>query len=84
MHEEDDDVVQEPERLVVVAADHLEDHFGELLRAQGLGRVQPAVDPDHGPALTRERARLFVGQVFREPEPARDLAVALEVPLVLR
>ena len=83
VHEQDDDVVQNPHRLVVGAADHLVDHLAELLRAERFGGVQAAVDPDDGLALFRERAGLVVGQALGEREPARDLLVAREVLVVL-
>ena len=56
--EEDDALVQETHRLVVGPADHLVDHLGELLRAEHLGRVESAVDPDDRLALPRQPARL--------------------------
>ena len=55
-------VVEEPHRLLVGAADHLVDHLAELLRAERLGGVQAAVDPDDRLAFLRQRARLLVGQ----------------------
>ena len=83
VHREDDHVVQEAQRLRVGAADHLVDRLDQLLRAEHLGGVQPAVDPDHGLAFARERARLIVGQAFGLREPPRDVLVASELLEVL-
>ena len=55
---EDDEVVQETQRLLVGAAHQLIDGLGQLLRAEDFGRVQAAVDPHHRLAFLRERARL--------------------------
>jgi hypothetical protein len=84
VHEQDDAVVQEPHRLLVGAAHHLVDHFAELLGAEHLGGVQAAVDPDDRLSLLRERAGLVVGQSVGVGEPAGDLLVSREVPVVLR
>ena len=50
------------ERLGVGAADQLVDDLDQLVRAEHLGRVQAAVDPDDRLAFLRERVRLIVGQ----------------------
>ena len=84
VHEENDAVVQEAQRLLVVAADHLVDHLGELLGAERLGRVQAAVDPHHRLPFLRQRARLVVGQPLGERQPPRDLLVARKLPVILR
>ena len=63
-------VVQEAQRLVVGAADHLPDVLEQLLRAERFGGVQPAVDPDNGLALLRERAGGVVGQALGAGEAA--------------
>ena len=78
MHEQDDDVIQDPHRLGVGAADHLVDHLAELLRAEHFVGVQAAVDPDDGLALARERAGLLVGEPLSQRETARDLAILRE------
>ena len=51
---EEDDVVQNAERLGVVAADHLPDQLDQVLRADDFGGVQAAVDPDDGLAFGGE------------------------------
>ena len=51
LNAEHDVVVEEAHGLGIGAADHLVDHFHELLRAHRLAGVQSAVDPDHGLAL---------------------------------
>ncbi len=82
--EEDDDVVQDPHRLRIGAAHHLVDHLAELLRAEHFGGVQPAVDPDDGLALARQRSRRVVRESLGEREPHGDLPVALEIAVILR
>ncbi len=63
-----------------VAADHLVDHLAELLRAERLGRVQPAVDPDHRLALPAPaRAPASSVRPFGEREPPRDVLVRRQV-----
>ena len=60
-------------RLGVVAADQLVDRLDQLLRAEHLGRVQAAVDPDDRLAFLRQRARLLVGQPLgQSPAGARS------------
>ena len=49
-----DGVVEEAHGLRVGAADHLVDLLHELLRADGLGGVEAAVDPDDGLAVAGE------------------------------
>ena len=49
------------------------------MRAEDLGRVESAVDPDNGLAFLRQRARLVVGQSLGEGELACDLLVAFQV-----
>ncbi len=77
-------VVQEPHRFFVRAADHLPDVLDELLRAEGLRRVQPAVDPDDGFAFLRERARVRVAHALGERKPARDVLVPIDLRVVGR
>ncbi len=84
VHEQHDDVVQQAQRLVVVAAHHLVDHLAELLRAERLGGVQPSVDPDDGLPFFRERARLGLREAFSEREAARDLLETRQAPVILR
>ena len=84
MHGEDDDVVEDPQRLGIGPADELVDRLDQLLRAEHLGGVQAAVDPDDRLAFRRERARLLVGEPLGERQPPRDLLVAIELLVVLR
>ena len=56
-------------RLFVVAADQLIDRLDQLMRAEDLGGVQTAVDPDDRLAFLRQRVRLVVGESFGEREP---------------
>ncbi len=64
MDGQEDDVVQEAQRLVVVTAHHLVDQFHELLGAEHLGRVQAAIDPHDGFALRGQRVRVLVREAF--------------------
>ena len=84
MHEQHDALVEEPQRLGVVAADHLVDHLGQLLRAERFVGVQPAVDPDDRFAFPRECPRLLVGEAVGEREPARDVAVLRQILVIGR
>ena len=81
---EHDHVVEEAHGLLIGAADHLVDPFHDLLRADGLGGVQAAIDPDDGLALFGQRARLLLADAFGEGELARDLLVLRQIPDVLR
>ncbi len=81
---EQDHIVKKAPGLVVLTAAHLPDGLDQLLCAQRFSRVQPAVDPDHGAALARQRARLLVAQPLRQRQPPRDLFVSIELLLVLR
>ena len=54
------------------------------MRAEHLGRVQAAVDPDDGLALARQRAGLLVGESFGRRQAPGDLLVAIEILVVLR
>src|SRR3954467_2459442 len=82
MHEEDDDIVENPKRLLVVAADHLIDHLAELLRTEHFGGVGAAVDPNDGFALSRERAGLILGDAYGVREAGGDLLVPRELLMV--
>jgi hypothetical protein len=75
-------IVQEALRFGVGAAHHLPDVLEELLRAEGFGRVQPAVDPHHRLAVPRQRARGLVGQAFGVGEPARYALVLRQLRVV--
>ena len=81
---EDDDVAQDPRRLLVGAADQLVDRLDQLVRADHFGRVQAAVDPDDRLAFLRQRARLLLGHAARAVQLLRDLLVAIELGEVLR
>ena len=81
--QQDDHVVEDAARLVVVAADQAVDGLDQLLRAEHLVGVQPAVDPDHRLALGGERLGLGVGEALGQGQAAGDLLVAAEPLLVL-
>jgi hypothetical protein len=82
VHEQDHRVVEEPHRLFVGAAEHLVDHLAQLLGAEHFAGVQPAIDPHHGLAVARERARLIVGEVLRQREPPRRVLDPREVLVI--
>ena len=84
LHVDADHVVEQTHGFGIGAADHLVDHFHELLGADGLAGMQAAVDPDHGFALARQRVRLIVGEAFGVRQPRRDLPVVLELLHVRR
>ena len=84
LHIELDRVVQQPHGFRIVAADHLVDHLHQLLRADGLGGMQAAVDPDHGFAFARQRAGLVFCKPLSEGQPAGDLLIPVQIPEVLR
>ena len=71
--------------LGIGAADQLVDRLDQLMRAEHFGRVQAAVDPDHGLAF-RAPARAPASSVSPSArcQPARDLLVAIELLVVLR
>ena len=68
--QQDDVVVQDPQRLGIGLAVQPVNRLDQLLRAEHLGRVQAAVDPDDGLAVARELPRLLVGEAVGEREPA--------------
>ena len=78
MHEEDDDVIANATSLLIFSADHLVDHLAERLRADGLGRMKPAVDPHHRLALPGEHACLCIGEAFGVRKAGRDVAIVFE------
>ncbi len=80
---QDDHIPEDPHRLLVGLAGELVDGLDQLLRAEHLGGVQAAVDPDHRLAFLRQRPRLVVGQALGLRQPPRDLAVTVELLEVL-
>ncbi len=80
---EPDDVVQKPHRFRIVAAGHLIHHFHFLLRADRLGGMQSAIDPDDGFAFARQRVRLIVGQSLGMRKPRRNFLIVIELLQVL-
>ena len=81
--EEDDDVVEDPHRLIVGPAHELPQRLHELLRAQHFRGVEAAVDPHDGLAALREFSRLRLGHAPGEREAGGDLPVFVEVRVVL-
>ena len=64
-------------------ANELIDRLHQLLRAEHLGGVKAAVDPDDRLAVARELARLVVGQALGQRQAAGDVLVFLQVLVVL-
>jgi hypothetical protein len=82
VHGQDDEVVEESQCLLVVAAHQLVHGLRELVRAQHLGRVQASVDPHHRLALLRERARLRFGEALGPGQALGDVLVLAEQPVI--
>ena len=83
MDGENDDIVEDVHGLGVGTARELIDGLGELGRAEDFGRVQAAVDPDHGLAFGGEGVSLSVGQAFGMGQLLRN-ALVLREQLVVR
>ena len=82
MRAKDDHVVEEAQRLRIVARHHLVDHLHQLMRAQNFAGVQSAVDPHHGLAFVSQRAGLIVRESFGECELARDFLVSRQMLMI--
>ena len=82
--EQDDGVVQDAQGLGVFRRQPFMHGGDQGLGRDGLGRVQTAVDPDHGLALGGHGAGLFFGDAFSLGEATRDLLIAVQVGQVLR
>ena len=82
MHGEENDIVEKPQSLRVTLADHLVHPLHELMRAQNLRRVQPAVDPNHRLPFPRQRPGLLFGDAFGQRKPSGDVLVASEIGVV--
>jgi hypothetical protein len=82
--EEDDDVVEDAQRLGVGGAGELGDRLDEYLRAEHLAGVQPAVDPHDGFPLVGELAGLGLIDALGQGQAAGDLLVAAQVAVVGR
>ena len=72
-------VAEEPERLSVRSADQLIHGLDELLRAQHLVGMQPAIDPDDGLAFSRQRPRLIVGEAVSQRQPTGNVSIAIDL-----
>ena len=83
--QQDDDVVEHRFGIGVVrAVDQVVEQLRDVRRTGDFRRVQSAVDVDEGFAFAREPACLGVGQPLRMREPARDLAVPIDLSQVVR
>ncbi len=78
-HQQQDVVVEDAQRLGVVAAEQVVGFDEEGLRIDAFGGVQAAIDPHHGLAFGGQRVRLVVGQFFGARQALRDLFVARQV-----
>ena len=83
VHGQDDDVAEHAQRLRVGSADQLIHLLDQLLGAEHLIRVQPAVDPHDRLAFPRQVSRLVVGGHLGKREAARDALVVVEPCQVL-
>ena len=81
---QDHDVVEDAERFRVGARREHPERLDQLLRADGLGGVQPAVNPHDRFAGLREGARLLVRQILGPRQLLGVEPVALDVLEVLR
>ena len=84
VHRQQDDVIQEPQRFPIVAAEHLVDGFHQLVGTEDLRGVQSAVDPDDGLALLGQGAGVVIRQPLGEGQPPGNVLVPGEVPVVFR
>ena len=84
VHEQQDALVEEAQRFLVAAADHLVDRLHQLLRPEGLVGVKPAVDPDDRLALPGQCPGRLRRQALGERQPPRDVLVLCQVLVVRR
>ncbi|MNQ42812.1 hypothetical protein D3C85_565210 [compost metagenome] len=82
--EQDDGVIQNAQGLGVLGGQPFMHGGDQGLGRDGLGRVQTAVDPDHGLALGGHGAGFVFGDAFSLGEATRDLLIAVQVGQVLR
>ncbi|MNS72220.1 hypothetical protein D3C72_1056220 [compost metagenome] len=82
--EQDDGVVQDAQGLGVFRRQPFMHGGDQGLGRDGLGRVQTAVDPDHGLALGGHGAGLFLVDTLGLGQTTRDLLIAVQVGQVLR
>ena len=78
VHGEDDVILEDALRLVVVAREELVGRLDQLVRAEDFRRVQTAVEPNDRLAFLRQRVGLLVRQVFALRQLHRDVPVLLE------
>ena len=83
MHEHDHDVVQDAQRLLIGAGEHLVVGLDQLIGAEDFGRMQSAVNPDHRLSFLGERLGLSFAD-FGVGELLGDLAEPGELLDVLR
>ena len=76
---EQDDVVKKTPGFLIVAAQILIDRFRQLLGADALAGVQPAVDPEHGFAFLGEGLGFVIRQIAGQREARGDVAVVIEL-----
>ncbi|MNJ31664.1 hypothetical protein D3C77_263080 [compost metagenome] len=81
--EQDDDVVQDARRLGVLGRQPFIEGGDQGLGRHRLGRMQAAVDPDHGLALGGQGAGLGLADALGLGQAARDLLIAVDLGQVL-
>jgi hypothetical protein len=84
VHEEDDDVVEDAQRLGVVGAEELVQRLDERLSAQRFVGVQAAVDPDDGLALGGQLGRLGRADIFGLCQTVGNFLIAGQVAVIGR
>ena len=77
VNKENDDVVENAQRLLIVGIQELVNHLVEHLGAQRFGSVQPAVNPHHRLALGGELARLGACDSLGLGEAPGDFLIAV-------
>ena len=82
--EQYDVIPQEAKGLRIGATYELVRRFNQLLRAEHLGGMQPAIDPYDRLAFSRERAGLRVAEIVCSRQAPRNLLVAAKLRVILR
>ena len=81
---QDDDVVEDAQRLGIGVVVQSKYHLHELLGAEHLGGVQPTVDPDRRFPLQGQGTRFRLAHALGFGHGARDLTQAVDARVVLR
>ncbi len=73
--EEDDDVVEDAQRLRIIGRDVLVKGLGEHLGAEHFGGVEAAVDPNHGLAFRSQLGRRGLAEALGQRHAAGDALI---------